>query len=95
MRDFAPGPVKKPWTRGLLLHTPTERAAARTAVVVLIGKREADIVRRGLGTAADEDADECAADGGDEDIDPEGEMAEDTEEGCATDWHATAVLTGG
>lgn len=58
------------------------------------GRREADILGRGARGAADEDAGERAGDGGDEDIDPKGEMAEGTEEGCAADWHAR-MLTGG
>lgn len=62
--------------------------------MLLSGRREADILRGGGREAADEEGGERAGDGGDEDIYPEGEMAEGTEEGCAADWHGR-VLTGG
>lgn len=62
--------------------------------MLLSGRREADILRGGGRDAADEEGGERAGDGGDEDIYPEGEVAEGTEEGCAADWHAR-VLTGG
>lgn len=75
-------------TKGLLFHAPTERAAARTAAMLPNGSREADILCGGWGDAPDDEGGERAGDGGDEDIDPEGEMAEDTQEGCAADWHA-------
>ena len=59
-----------------------------TAAMLPSGSREADILRGGWGDAPDDEGGERAGGGGDEDIDPEGEMAEDTQEGCAADWHA-------
>ena len=63
--------------------------------MLLNGRREADILRCGWGDAPDDEGDERAGDGSDEDIDPEGEMAESTEEGCAADWHPRGLLTVG
>lgn len=53
--------------------------------MLLSGSREADIVGRGGGGAADDEGGERAGDGGYEDIYPEREMAEGAEEGCAAD----------
>ncbi|KFY06435.1 hypothetical protein V491_08631, partial [Pseudogymnoascus sp. VKM F-3775] len=53
-------------------HAPTERAAARTAAMLLSGRREADIARRGGRGATDDEAGEGTDNGGDEDIYPEG-----------------------
>lgn len=63
--------------------------------MLLSGRREADIARRGGREASDDEAGEGTSDGGDEEIYPEGQVAESTEEGCATDWHARAVLNVG